>query len=296
MKSFVMELKSTFFHLRFNISFAFLPLFLWGYVLSGADITARFWLGILILHLLIYPGMNGIYAYFDKRKGLISGLWDIKPASKFTFSVSLIFLLAGIFISFGSNCFYALTIATLLFVLFSLPFTGIKSKPFWGILVLSFSYAIAGFGSGWLCGTNLNNFFKDLFNIVGFISAVTFVAGFYTLSLVYRISEDSERKGDHFIENLGETRAFGIAKVMLSIAGVTATVVVAGRFTLYELIGIILYFLIGFLAVDRFEKNFHLQKEMQNYRTVLSFNITNSTVLSVYLLFRIIASHFLFID
>jgi hypothetical protein len=62
------------------------------------------------------------------------------------------------------------------------------------------------------------------------------------------------------------------------------------------LIGIILYFLIGFLAVDRFEKNFHLQKEMQNYRTVLSFNITNSTVLSLYLLFRIIASHFLFID
>ncbi len=296
MKSLFMELKSTFFHLHFNISFAFLPLFLWGYALSGADITTKFWAGVLILHLLIYPGVSGIHAYLDKRKGLILGLWDIKPASKFTFLVSLILLLAGLLISSRLNCFYTLTISVILFILFSLPSTGIKLKPFWGMLTLSFSYAIAGFGSGWLCGSDLNGFFSDLFNVVGFISTLAFVAGFYILSLVYRISDDSERKGGHFIENLSENKAFGIAKVMLSIAGITATVVVAGKFTLYELIGIILYFLIGFLAVDRFEKNFHLQKELQNYRTVLSFNITNSTILSVYLLFRIIASHFLLID
>jgi 1,4-dihydroxy-2-naphthoate octaprenyltransferase len=297
MNSLINDLKSTFFHLRFSVSFAFLPIFLWAYALSEGDITKNFWYGILILHLLVYPASNGIYAYFDKRKGVISGIRGIKPASIFTLVVSLIFLVVGIYLSLKVNTsyFYAVLIFVLLSFLFSFPSTGIKIRPLYGILIVSISYGVVGFIAGWVCGSDLGKL-KDWFYIAGVLASAGFVAGFYTLSLVYRVSEDSEKMGDLFVEKLGSAGVFRFAEIMLPISGLLATIVVAGKFTLYELIGVILYFLIWFLVIDRFRVNFYLQKEWQNYKTIMNFNLTNSVILSIYLFLRILAFHYLLID
>ncbi len=295
--SLLYEIKSTIYHLRFKTSFALLPVFLWGYVLTEADITVKFLYGILILHLLVYSAGNGLYAYFDTRKGIISGVRDVKPASSFTLAVSLILLVIGIYLSFKVNAtyFYIVLLFSILFFLYSHPGFGIKSKPFYGILFISISYGLLGFLAGWVCAVDLKGLL-DIFNIGGAIASIGFVAGFYLLSLIYRISEDSDRTDDLFIERLGSVRAFKIAKIILPISWLITTIVVAGKFTLYELIGVIIYLSILFLIIDRFEKNFYLQKEWQNYRTIMGINLTNSLILSLYLLFRIFAVHYLFID
>ncbi len=297
MNSLISNLKSTFFHLRFNVSFAFLPIFLWAYALSEADITKNFWYGILILHLLIYPASNGLYNYFDQRKGIISGVRRIKPASVLTLVVSLIFLIVGILLSLkvGANYFYAVLIFSVLSFLFALPSTGIKTKPFYGILIVSISYGLVGFIAGWVCASDLSGL-KDLFYISAALSSAGFVAGFYTLSLVYRVSEDSEKTGDLFVEKLGPAGVFRFTEIIFPISGLLAAIAVAGKFTLYELIGVILYFLIWFLVIDRFKLNFYLQKEAQNYRTIMNFNLTNSLILSLYLFLRILSVHYLLID
>jgi len=291
------RIKSAIFHLRFNVSLLFLPVFLWGYVLTGSDINQKFLRGILILHFLIYPAMNGIYAYFDRARGVISRIKNVEPASLFTLVVSVIFLVAGIYLSFNVNTAYFIIvlIISVLFFLYSYPGTGIKSRPFFGILFVSISYGLFGFLAGWVCAMDLGGL-RDFFNIVAILSSVGFIAGLYTLSLVYRVSEDSDRRGDLFVEKLGSIRTFKFAKIILPLSALLATIVIAGKFSLYEIIGIVIYFLIGFLVIDRFEKNFHLQKEWQNYKTIMSINSTNSIVLSLYLFFRILAVHYLLID
>ncbi|CUT01311.1 hypothetical protein [Candidatus Kryptobacter tengchongensis] len=297
MKAFFYNFKSIIFHLRFNISIALLPVFLWGYALTEADISRNFINGIIILHLLIYPASNGIYSYFDERKGVIYGFKGVKPASVFTLVASIILLLVGIYWASKVNIsYFSIVLAfAILFFLFSFPSTGIKKRPFYAISFLGLTYGLLGFLAGWVCAFDLKGLLNP-FHLGGAVSSAGFVAGFYTLSLVYRISEDSIPTGGLFVEKLGLVGVFRFVKIILPISGLIATIVIAGKFTLYELIGIIIYFLIGFLVVERFEKNFHLQKEFQNYRTIMNINLTNSIILSSYLFFRILAVNYLLID
>lgn len=297
MRTFFEDLKNLVFHLRFKVSFALLPVFLWGYTLAEMEITKSFIIGAIILHLLIYPASNGIYAYFDERKGVIYGLRNISPASILTLVVSIILLIVGVYFSLKVNItFFSIVVAFIaLFLLFSLPLTGIKKRPLYAVLFLGLTYGLLGFLAGWVSAKDLSELLEP-FYLIGAISSAGFVAGFYTLSLVYRISEDSNPTGRFFIEKLGSAGVFKYVKVILPISAIAGTVVVAGKFTLYELIGAIVYFLILFLVIDRFEKNFYLQKEAQNYKTIIGINLTNSTILSVYLLFRILATHYFLID
>ncbi len=283
---------------RLNISLALLPIFLWGYALTESDITEKFLYGVLILHLLIYPATNGLYVYFEKRRKADLKIWGAKQPSFFIFAVSLILLAIGIYLSQRVNTSYfnVVVILSILLFLYSYPETGIKSSPFCGILLVSISYGLLGFIAGWVCALDLRGLFSDVFNIGGAIASTGFVSGFYTLSLVYKVSEDSIKTGDLFIERLGSVKTFKFVKIVLPISGFIATIVIAGKFTLFELAGIIIYFLFEILVMDRFEKNFYLQKERQNYRTILSISLTNSIILSGYLLFRIFAVYYLFID
>ncbi len=291
------NLRSTFFHLRFNISLAFLPIFLWGYALTEADINRNFIYGLLVLHFLIYPAINGVYAYFDGRKGVVYGLRNVKPASKFTLIISLLLLFVGVYLSTKINTAYFGVVISLVVLsfLFSHPSTGIKTKPFYAILTLALTYGLLGFIAGWVCAFDLKSLLNP-FSIGGALSSAGFAGGLYTLSLVYRISEDSNLTGSLFIEKLGSAATFKFSKIILLVSGVIATVVIAAKFTLYELIGVIIYFLFGFIGIERFEKNFYLQKEWQNYKTVVSINLTNSILLSIYLIFRILMVNYLFID
>lgn len=297
MHLFFENLRSTFFHLRFNISLAFLPVFLWGYALTEADINKSFIYGLLVLHFLIYPAINGIYAYFDVKKGFIYELRNVKPASTFTFVVSLILLFIGVYFSSKINATYFGVVVSIVILsfLFAYPSTGIKTRPFYGILTLGLTYGLLGFIAGWVCAFDLKSLL-DPFSIGGAISSAGFASGLYTLSLVYRISEDSNLTGSLFVEKLGSVLTFRISKIILLISGTIATIVIAGKFTLYELIFVIVYLLLGFVGIERFEKNFYLQKEWQNYKTIVSINLTNSALLSIYLTFRILMVNYLFID
>ncbi len=292
------KLKNLISPFRLNISIALLPLFLWGYALTEADITKRFFYGILLLHLFIYPAINGLYVYFEMRRKADLKIWGAKQPSFFIFIVSLILLAVGIYLSqsISVSYFNVIVILSVLLFVYLYPETGIKSSPFYGILFVSISYGLLGFLAGWVCASDLKGLFSDIANVAGAIASIGFVSGFYTLSLVYKVSEDSIKTGDLFIEKLGSGKAFKFVKIVLPISGLIATIAIARKFTFFELAGVIIYFLIEILVIDRFEKNFYLQKERQNYRTVLSITLTNSVILSSYLLFRILAVHYLFID
>lgn len=283
---------------RLNTSIALLSVFLWGYALTEADITKKFFYGILLLHLFIYPAINGLYVYFEMRRKADLKIWGAKQPSFFIFIVSLILLAVGIYLSqsISVSYFNVIVILSVLLFVYLYPETGIKSSPFYGILFVSISYGLLGFLAGWVCASDLKGLFSDIANVAGAIASIGFVSGFYTLSLVYKVSEDSIKTGDLFIEKLGSGKAFKFVKIVLPISGLIATIAIARKFTFFELAGVIIYFLIEILVIDRFEKNFYLQKERQNYRTVLSITLTNSVILSSYLLFRILAVHYLFID
>lgn len=292
------KLKNLILPFRLNISLVLLPIFLWGYVLTESEITERFLYGVLILHLLIYPGINGLYVYFEGKRKASLKIWTAKPPSLFTFVVSLTLLAVGIYLSHGVNASYfnVVVILSSLLFLYSYPSTGIKSRPFYAILLVSISYGLLGFLAGWVCASDLNGLLSDAFNIGGAVASIGFVSGFYTLSLIYKVSEDSIKTGDLFIEKLGSGKTFKFVKIVFPVSSFIAAIVFAGKFTLFELAGIIIYFLVEILVIDRFERNFYLQKERQNYRTVLSISLTNSIILSSYLILRILAVNYYFID
>lgn len=288
MEVFFCRLKDVFYHFRFYISFAFLPIFLWGYAITEADISENFFIGLFALHFMIYPGLNGIYAYFDR--GGKSIYKEERNYSAFTFVVASLIFIFGIYLATKVNEFYlfAVSASVVLFSLFAFPFTGIKKKAFYSLLFIGLSIGFFTFTAGWACAIDLKNSL-DLFYLGGAVSSFGFAIALYSLSLIYRLSENSVSSGDLFIEKMGFVKVFRLIKTTLLISTLVATIVFAGKFTLYELVGIIVYFLIGLFVLEGLEKNFYLQKELQNYKVIVRINVVNSVVLSSYLLFRILA-------
>lgn len=188
------------------------PLFLWGFLLAGGQVNARFGVLFGIFHVLFYGGATALNSYYDRDEGPIGGMWDPPPVTR-----SLLVFAVGVQVVGLALVFF---ISRPLFVLslimgaagngYSHPAIRLKSRPWTSLLAVSIFQGMGGTAAGWLCGQSDWTTLFSLKALLGGVAAALAITGFYPLTQIYQREEDQRRGDISFAVHWGE-RCFPLA-------------------------------------------------------------------------------------
>jgi 4-hydroxybenzoate polyprenyltransferase len=218
-------------HLRLNWHLMLLPIFLWGFLLSGGPVTYRFWLGLFVLHVLFYGGSVAFNSYYDQDEGPIGGLWNPPRPTR----ALLWFSLAIQAVGFAAIAFINPAIVLLALIMFGLstayshPAVRLKAHPWASLLTVSVGQGVGGFMAGWLCGQNDPATLSSMPALLGGLVAVLVTTGFYPLTQIYQREEDQRRGDVTFAVRWGE-RAFPFSIACFLLAAVAGGILAASQF------------------------------------------------------------------
>lgn len=289
LRAVIEDLKAGLIHLRLHFSVVLLPLFLWGFLLTGRRPTSAFGLGLLIVHVFLYGGANAFNSYFDRDEGPIGGLYRPPPVSGGTLAVALFCKAAGLLLSLCLGwAFVGVYLAfVVLSVLYSHPRTRWKARPIRSVLTVAIGQGGLGFLAGWLCGRSLGEALTTGRAWIGMAAAMLFTAGLYPVTQAYQVSEDARRGDRTFVVRYGLRGAFRLARVLLGLAGCLLVSVVAVSFTVYEAVGLALYVGAGLYVLSRLERTLPRGSLRTNYRAVMGLVYGNGLIFTAYLAVRI---------
>lgn len=212
-----MRFWDLFLHLRLHWQIMLLPLFLWGYLLSAgpeaADLTsARFWLVLIVFHVLFYGGATALNSYYDRDEGPVGGLWDPPPVTRdlfrFAVGVQIVGLVIMLFVSLP--LFILALVMGVVGTAYSHPATRLKARPWASLLMVSIFQGMGGTAAGWLLAQPDAATLLSSKAIMGLLSASLVITGFYPLTQVYQRAQDHKQGVISFAVHWGE-RVFGLA-------------------------------------------------------------------------------------
>jgi 1,4-dihydroxy-2-naphthoate octaprenyltransferase len=224
-------------HLRLAFSLVLTPLFLWGVYLAqpGPIAWGHVLAAYLIIHILLYGGMNAFNSYYDRDEGPIGSLLEPPPIDRTVLIVALITkaaaLLAGLILDLRFGVLVGLGI--IFSVAYSHPRWRWKERPLYaaifvfvgqGILGVLWGWAAAASGAG-LGGALTTLWPWDGLKILAVLSAACWTLGFYPLTGVYQIAADAQRGIQTLAVALGRTGCFVFAAVVAPIGGLGIWVV-----------------------------------------------------------------------
>jgi 4-hydroxybenzoate polyprenyltransferase len=215
-----MSLKSLLVHLRLNWQLILMPIFLWGFFLSGGALGLKFWVGLFVFHVFFYGGSVAFNSYYDQDEGPIGGLWNPPRPTRTLLVFSLLIQVAGlILVAWLINLpllLVSLVMATLS-TAYSHPAVRLKRHPWASLLTVSIGQGIGGAVAGWLCGQDDPLTLLSLKAGLGLLTSALIATGFYPLSQVYQRAEDARRGDITFAVRWG-TRCFPFAMACLTLA------------------------------------------------------------------------------
>jgi 4-hydroxybenzoate polyprenyltransferase len=219
-----MSLKDLILHLRLHWQILLLPLFLWGFLLSGGRAaglaSVRFWLVLFIFHVLFYGGATALNSYYDRDEGPVGGLWDPPPVTDALLYFSVGAQVLGlVLIFFVSRPLFVLAVVMgAIGLSYSHPAIRLKARPWASLLAVSFFQGMGGTAAGWLFA---REDWTTLFTptaLLGLVSAALVITGFYPLTQLYQREQDRKQGVISFAVYAGE-RCFPLAIGCLLAAG-----------------------------------------------------------------------------
>jgi 4-hydroxybenzoate polyprenyltransferase len=242
------SLRRALIHLRLAFSLVLTPLFVWGIYLARPSAAggALPWPHILacylIVHVLLYGGMNAFNSYYDRDEGPIGALEAPPPADHLVLSVALackvVALAAGLWLDLRFGLLVGVGIA--LSTLYSHPRWRWKERPvragvtiliMQGFLGVLWGYTAATFQPGigpaparaWPAGWT---------GTIGVLGPAIWTLGFYPLTGVYQIATDGPRGVRTLSVALGIRGCFlfGALVGLLGGLGVWATILARGAY------------------------------------------------------------------
>jgi len=219
-------------HLRLPFSLVLTPLFIWGVYLAlpAAIPWWHVFLAYLIIHIPLYGGMNAFNSYYDRDEGPIGALLEPPPVNQMVLAVALfckaVALIGGILLDVRFGLLVGIGI--ILSVLYSHQLSRWKERPFLAALCIFVGQGILGVLWGWTAATWRSDLIVSLtpiwpsgsLNIVAVISAACWTLGFYPLTGVYQIGNDSRRGIRTLSVALGVGGCFFFAAAVASLGGI----------------------------------------------------------------------------
>ncbi len=279
-----MSAKSLFLHLRLNWHFILMPIFLWGFFLSGGRVGPKFWLGLFVFHVLFYGGSVSFNSYYDQDEGPIGGLWDPPRPTRalLVFSLAIQAIGLGLVLLINVPIFILSVVMFTMSTAYSHPAIRLKSYPWASLLTVSIGMGVGATMGGWLCGQDDWTTLLSLKAGAGFLMTSLIATAFYPLTQLYQRAEDRERGDITFAVRWGEL-CFPFAIVLLTAAAIL------GAFILWRysgpwdaaLIGVSLLGLAG--LIYQWWRQFDESQIRQNYVRMMRFGYLMSTGFSAYL-------------
>ena len=262
-----MSVKSLFLHLRLNWHIMLMPIFLWGFFLSGGAIGYKFWLGLFVFHVLFYGGSTSFNSYYDQDEGPIGGLWNPPRPTRALLYFSLAIQAVGLILVAAFINTPLLVLSLIMFALstaYSHPAVRLKAHPWASLLTVSVGQGVGGTLAGWLCGQDDWTTLWSVRAGLGVLVATLITTGFYPLTQIYQRAEDA-RRGDMTFAVRWGARCFPFAIGCLTAAAGAAGLLIGRYYSLWEgvAVGLALLGLAG-LVYD-WQRHFEEGQVRQNY-------------------------------
>ncbi|MCP4537926.1 MAG: UbiA family prenyltransferase [Chloroflexi bacterium] len=208
-------------HLRLHWQVLLSPLFLWGFLLSGGEMSTRLWVVLLIFHVLFYGGATALNSYYDQDEGPIGGLWNPPQVTRDLLVFSVTVQAVGlVLIWFISRPLFVLSLVMgVVGNAYSHPAIRLKSHPWSSLLAVSIFQGMGGTAAGWLCGQADWTTLFSVKAMMGMLAASLIITGFYPLTQIYQREEDRRRGDITFAVQWGE-RCFPLAILCLLLTAV----------------------------------------------------------------------------
>ncbi|MBV9868214.1 MAG: UbiA family prenyltransferase [Abitibacteriaceae bacterium] len=215
--------------LRLPYQFQLGPIFGWGYLLAGGRLTnwgeaLHFVPIFLIFHIGAFGGLTALNSYYDQDSGPVGGLWEppVPPPRLYLFSwcVQLSGLLLLLILNWHLMAVYGTIL--LLSLGYSHPRPRWKGHAWKSLITVAVGQGVLDFLAGALTVPHLTWNYLLWWGMAG---ATLTVAGFYPLTQLYQVADDTER-GDQtlalvLMQRRGRAAVFMWSMILLGL-GITS--------------------------------------------------------------------------
>jgi 1,4-dihydroxy-2-naphthoate octaprenyltransferase len=295
------SLQRALIHLRLAFSLVLTPLFIWGVYLArpGPISWSHVLPAYVIIHVLLYGGMNAFNSYYDRDEGPIGALLEPPPIDRTVLVVALITkaaaLLAGLILDLRFGLLVGLGI--IFSVAYSHPRWRWKERPLFAALFVFVGQGVLGALWGWTAATATDGQAVALATLwpsgalksVAVLSVACWTLGFYPLTGVYQIEADGQRSIRTLAVALGLTGCFVFAAVVASLGGlgVWAVLFFQGAYLAMAISAI--YMLGAAVYTWRWYGRCASLSPRDNQRTLMRLSYLNGLVFSVLFLSLVLA-------
>jgi 1,4-dihydroxy-2-naphthoate octaprenyltransferase len=297
------SMKRALIHLRLRFSLVLTPLFVWGiYLALPSRLSwAHLLLAYLIIHVLLYGGMNAFNSYYDRDEGPIGALLEPPPVDRLLLGVALLCkglaLAGGLLLDLRFGILVALGIA--LSAAYSHPLWRWKERPFsaavcifvgQGILGVLWGYVAATAGVGRPAGL-AGIWPPGALNAIGVLSVAAWTLGFYPLTGVYQIGADSARGIRTLAVALGVAGCFLFAAAIAPLGGLGVWLVLYSRSAYLAMAISACYMVWAAYDTWRWYRDFAALSTRDNQRRLMRLSYMNGLLFSLLFLALIAISN-----
>jgi 1,4-dihydroxy-2-naphthoate octaprenyltransferase len=246
-------------HLRLHYQLLFLsPLFLFGFLLGGAQPSVRALVGFVSFHVFLYGGVTAYNSFYDRDEGPVGGLRAPPPVVPELLPASLAIKLVGfglaVWVGFGFASLYALVVA--LSIAYSHPRFRWKARPLLSLVVVAFGQGAVGFFSGYLCAREPAPLLFAWQPLLGAAVASATTVSLYPLTQLYQIQEDRARGDRTFAVVFGPDACFRFAAFGTVVAAACAVPLLFLRFGPGDAAAMFAAFVVLFFVIRRWQQRF----------------------------------------
>ena len=213
------HIKNTIKLLRLPFSLFLLPISLFSFFYIQPEINLKFFLVLIIWHILVFPSSNGYNSYHDQDDGPIGGLESPPQPTKQLLYVSNFMDGLAILLSFLVTTSFAIFVVVyiLLSRLYSNRKIRLKKFPITGFLVVFI------FQGAWIFCSNIfalssSTLFSNQSVIFSAIASSFFIGTIYPITQIYQHDADSKDGVKTLSILLGKKGTFIFSAIMFSMA------------------------------------------------------------------------------
>jgi 4-hydroxybenzoate polyprenyltransferase len=289
-------------HLRLSFSVVLTPLFIWGIYLARPIQIA--WVHVLlayiIIHILLYGGMNAFNSFYDRDEGPIGALLEPPPVNRMVFFTALLCKAAALIGATLLDLRFGLLVAVgiALSVAYSHPLWRWKERSLYAAVCIFVGQGILGVLWGWTAATwtgapsaGLTPIWPvGLVNTVGLLGAACWTLGFYPLTGVYQIGADSQRGIRTLAVALGVKGCFLFAAAIAPLGGLGVWIVLFahGAYAAMAISG--LYMLGAAYYTWRWYQRFAALTTRENQRVLMRLSYMNGLAFTILFLALVLLS------
>ncbi len=295
------SLRRALIHLRLAFSLVLTPLFLWGVYLAlpGPIAWGRVLPAYLIIHILLYGGMNAFNSYYDRDEGPIGALLEPPPIDRTVLIVALLTkaaaLMAGLVLDLRFGLLVGLGI--IFSVAYSHPRWRWKERPIRAAIFVFVGQGILGVLWGWAAATLPDSQAGVLATLwpwgglptLAVLSAACWTLGFYPLTGVYQIEADGKLGIRTLAVALGLTGCFLFTAVVATLGGLGIWIVLLMRGAYLVMAISALYMLGAAVYTWRWYRRCAALTPRENQRALMRLAYLNGLVFSLLFLSLVLA-------